>query len=101
MTHDAELDMLRAVVEWCDLRPDPDEIEFRKVPERQFRDMLAKGIKSDKQREFIRGVYARLFDAPTYENAWSAGKVPRGEKLATKVPAVLQEPLPLKPPGRK
>lgn len=112
-TPDAELDMLHAIVRWCDERPDPDEIEYRRIPERAFRDMAerikkygyagsgSKGPLTDKQREWIRGVHARLFDAPTYENTWSAGKVPRGEALATKVPAVLQGPLPLKPPGRR
>ena len=98
--------MLRAIVQWCDERPDPDEIEVRRVPERAFRDLYARYSKrpdllSEKQREWIRGVHARLFDTPTYANAWSAGKVPRGEALATKVPEVLKDPLPLKPPGRR
>lgn len=99
---DAELGMLEAIVRWCDERPDPDEIEFRQVPERQFRDMRAKANAgqplSEKQREWVRGVHARLFDAPTYENAWTAGKVPKGRDVPT--PEVLKK-LPLKPPGRE
>lgn len=97
-----ELDMLRAIVQWCDERPDPDEVEVRRVPEREFRDMRAKAemgrALSEKQREWVRGVHARLFDVTTYENAWSGGKVPKGRDVKT--PEVLKN-LPLKPPGRR
>jgi len=56
---------------------------------------------SDPRLKWIRDVHEKLFEEPQYENAWSAGKIPRGEKLATPVPEVLKRPLPMKPPPRK
>lgn len=94
--------MLDAIVRWCDERPDPDEVEHHKVPEGAMRDMRAKAeagfLLSEKQKEWIRGVHERLFDAPSYENAWSNGKVPKGREVET--PAVLRN-LPKKPPPRR
>jgi hypothetical protein len=54
---------------------------------------------TEKQRLWARGVTERAFDEPTYENVFSAGKIPRGlHEVPT--PAVLQN-LPMKPPGRR
>lgn len=51
---------------------------------------------SEKQRAWVDQVAERY--RPTYENAWSAGKVPRGREVST--PAALQN-LPKRPPPRK
>jgi hypothetical protein len=55
---------------------------------------------TEKQRAWVHGVHERLFDEPQYESAWSAGKVAEGKMLKTPIPAVLQKPLPKKPPKR-
>lgn len=55
---------------------------------------------SERQRAWLKGVADRLELEPEYKNDWSAGKVPRGEALATPIPEVLRRPLPMKPPGR-
>ena len=57
-------------------------------------------ILSDNQRRFARDVLEKTTGEVTYENAWSAGKVPRGRVGRSAVPEVLRKPLPLKPPGR-
>lgn len=54
---------------------------------------------TEKQRLWVHGVHERLFDEPQYENAWSAGKVPRGSYGKTPTPEVLKT-LPKKPPKR-
>lgn len=91
--------MLIEILAWCD--DHPDAAEARKIPERQFRDMVAKGRSfSTDQASWVKVVYEKLFDQPTYLNLVSSGQVPRGEALATPVPKVLQAPLPLKPPTR-
>ena len=91
--------LLRACLEWADEHDDEASEQWRGA----FRDMLSRGFGlSHKQAAWIKGVAEKLGIAdPQYENAWSAGKVPRGEKLATPVPEVLKKPLPLKPPGRR
>jgi hypothetical protein len=52
---------------------------------------------SGKQRGWVRGIYEKVIGIPQYENAWSAGKVPKGRDVPT--PAVLQN-LPKRPPSR-
>jgi hypothetical protein len=49
---------------------------------------------TEKQRAWV----CNVLDEPEYENAWSAGTVPRGREVPT--PAVLQN-LPKKPPPRR
>lgn len=67
-----------------------------------FRDMRRRDRPlSDKQRAWLRSVHERVLGTPNYENAWGAGKVPRGEALATPVPEVLKAPLPKRPPPRR
>ena len=56
---------------------------------------------SERQRMWLKGVADKLELEVEYLNEFSAGKVPRGEALATEVPAVLRAPLPMKPPGRR
>jgi hypothetical protein len=91
--------MLIEILAWCD--DHPEAAEARKIPERQFRDMVAKGRPlSDVQASWVRCIHERLFDVPVYENAFSAGRVPRGEALATPIPEVLKRPLPKRPPVR-
>jgi hypothetical protein len=70
-----------------------------------FRDILGR-IESGRlrnlsasQRLWICDVHEKLFDEPTYQNLFSAGKVPRGLREVP-TPAVLQN-RPLKPPGRR
>lgn len=93
--------MLRQCISWAE----EHEEQAERVPVEAFvdiqRKMSAGRELTDKQILWVRGVHEKVFDAPTYENLWSAGKVPRGEKLATPVPEVLKKPLPLKPPPRK
>ena len=89
--------MLHEILAWCS--SNPDAVEARQVPERQFRDMAKGAYFSDKQASWVKGVYEKLFDVPIYENQWSSGKVPEGKALATPLPDVLKKPLPLRPPG--
>jgi hypothetical protein len=91
---------LEEILTWC--ADHPSEAERRAIPERQFRDMLTRGAPlTAKQISWIQSVHEMIFETPKYENAWSAGTVPRGEALATPTPDVFKQPLPLKPPGRK
>jgi hypothetical protein len=55
---------------------------------------------SPKQRSYAKSITEKVFDEPQYSNDWSEGRVPRGSYNKSPVPAVLQKPLPLKPPGR-
>lgn len=57
-----------------------------------LRDRLGREL-SSKQRAWV----ARALETfqPTYENAWSAGKVPRGAEVLINC-----GPLPMRPPGR-
>lgn len=89
----ADAVMLRECLALCeDL---DEEVRFNA---RAFDEMLARDRPlSDKQRAWVRAVHEKLCGTPHYENAWSAGKVPRGREVPT--PAVLQK-LPLRPPGR-
>jgi hypothetical protein len=64
-------------------------------------DMIDRGRKlTPKQRAFVQAMVNGEHYEPeeTYENAWSAGKVPMGRPVET--PAVLRN-LPLRPPGRR
>lgn len=91
-------EMLVAILKHVDEKyDDPDEAKH--VPYKVFTDMLARGFAlSDKQRQWVKGVHARLFDEPEYENLISSGKAPRGREVPT--PKVLQN-LPMKPPVRR
>ena len=86
--------MLRGLLATC---PDVDEEE--RFNARAFQDMLDRGYAlSDKQRQWVRGVYEKIFDEPQCLNLWSSGRVPRGREVPT--PAVLQN-LPKRPPGAR
>ena len=62
-----------------------------------MRNRAANGVGlSPKQTAWIRGIYDRVFDEPTYENLVSAGKVPAGRPVES--PDVLKN-LPKKPPS--
>ena len=92
--------MIDAILAWCEVNV--DEAEARQIPEGSFRDMLDKGYPlKEKQVSWVKGIYEKLFDVPTYLNEFSAGNVPLGTALRTPVPEVLKGPLPLKPPGRR
>jgi hypothetical protein len=91
--------MIDEILAWC--ADHPDEVEARAIPETAFRDMSRSFSLSEKQVAWVKGIYEKLFDVPTYLNEFSAGRVPLGTKLATPVPEVLKKPLPLKPPGRR
>jgi hypothetical protein len=103
-------EMLRAIVETldrADVADEENEGDDTSKFEAGMRDMLDRHSRgklfrfSPKQEKWIRETYEKVFDEPQYENAFSAGKVPLGEKLRTPVPDVLKKPLPLKPPGRR
>ena len=97
---DEDLSLLRGCLEWAETNEDESE-SWRDA----FNNILAMikhaGGLSSKQRRWVRDVHEKLFDEPHYENAFSAGKVPRGDILKTKTPEVLKKPLPKKPPGRR
>jgi hypothetical protein len=95
--------MLRACVAWATEKEEERDLDENEEKWRgAFQNMLDRWrVLTDKQRVYVKNVFEKLFDAPTYENAFSAGKVPLGTALATPVPAVLQKPLPMRPPGRK
>jgi len=94
--------MLRECLSWAE---DHEEEAEHRMNVDAFTSMLrvvnADRDLTEKQIAWIQGVYEKLFDAPQYENLFSSGKVPRGEKLATPIPEVLLRPLPKKPPGRR
>ncbi len=71
------------------------------VQQKAFTGMLERGRPLTRnQTQWVRGCYERVFGVPTYENLFSAGKVPMGRPVET--PAILRrENLPLKPPPRK
>jgi hypothetical protein len=87
--------MLRAVVQWCDTHH--DEAEKKRLPAREFREMLKRENLTRRQSDWIRDVYDRIFDEPDYQNTWSSGAVAKGRDVPT--PEVLLK-RPLKPPGR-
>ena len=90
----ADLDLLKKVLAYA-REHDGDEA-WREV----FAEWLDKYRPlSERQRACLNGVADKLELEVDYDNAWSAGKVPRGEALATPVPEVLRAPRPLKPPG--
>lgn len=96
-------EMLRALVKHADEAEDEEALRWASA----MRDMFDKYSTrrlfefTPKQVSYIHDVYDKLFDDPQYENAFSAGKIPIGEKLRTPVPEVLLKPLPLRPPGRR
>lgn len=73
-----------------------EEVRFNA---RAFDEMLRRDRPlSEKQRAWVRAVHEKICGTPHYENAWSAGRVPRGRDVPT--PAVLQN-LPMRPPPRR
>ena len=95
--------LLRACLAWA-----TKEEETRDLDENEekwktaFSEMLERWKPlTDKQRQWVKNIHERLNLGVHYENLWSAGKVPRGESMATPVPEVLLRPLPKKPPQRK
>jgi hypothetical protein len=82
-----------------------DANAFQPATRKAFRDMLSKlenGLPelSQRQREWVRGIFDRVFDDPQYENLFSSGNLCLGKPVET--PEVLRrENLPLKPPGRR
>lgn len=95
--------MLRACLAWADEQEKDRDLDENEEKWRgAFHDMIDRWrLLTDRQRQYVKGVFERLFDEPLYENAFSAGKIPLGTALATPVPAVLQKPLPMKPPPRR
>ena len=91
--------LLDQCLRWADEHDDVAEDRFNVEAFERMRRTIARGGRlSPSQESWIEGVYAKLFDEPTYRNEWSAGAIPRGKEVPT--PAVLQN-LPLRPPGRK
>jgi hypothetical protein len=98
MIDDADAALLKACIAWADEAGHEDAAERWR---RAFEDMLKRDRPlSDAQRKWVVGVHEHLGLGVHYTNDWSAGRVPRGEALATPVPEVLRRPLPKKPPGR-
>ena len=94
--------MLRECLSWAEEHEDEAEHRMNLGAFESMRKTVnADRPLSDKQIAWVQSVYEKLFDAPQYENLFSSGKVPLGEKLATPVPEVLLRPLPKKPPGRR
>ena len=91
--------MLDECLQWADEHDDIADEKFNvKVFERMRRDLERPRFElSIKQIGWVEGVYEKLFDIPVYQNAVSAGQVPRGKEVPT--PAVLQY-LPKLPPHR-
>jgi hypothetical protein len=99
MIDDEDARLLRECLAWADEREELDDTQERWCG--AFRDMLGRGRPlTPGQKSYARGVHEHLGLGVHYENAFSAGRVPRGEALATPVPAVLLRPLPKRPPGR-
>ena len=85
-----------------DLTTQLPEERQRKFPDstrKAFRNMLSQSrFLSEKQASWIRAIYERVFDAPTYENLASSGKLVRGREVELLVDVM---PKPKKPPQRK
>lgn len=101
MTRSDDIRMLRAILDEAH-GFDEERAEAFQSTFDAFSDMharLERGGRdlTDRQAAWVRGVYENVTGTPQYENAWSAGKVPRGREVET--PPVLQH-LPLKPPSR-
>jgi hypothetical protein len=94
--------LLRDCLEFYSLREQAQQLDDNEERHRDaFQDMIDRWRHlTPTQRSYVRGVHERLNLGVHYENAWSAGKVPRGKALATPVPEVLLRPLPKRPPGR-
>jgi hypothetical protein len=80
-----------------------DAYRFQPQTRKAFRDMLSKlenGLPelSQRQREWVRGIFDRVFDDPQYENLFSKGNLCIGKPVET--PEVLKH-LPKFPPGRQ
>ena len=56
---------------------------------------------TEKQRAWVERVFEEVTGEPIYRNLVSGGQIPRGKYGATQTPAVLQAPLPKRPPGRR
>jgi hypothetical protein len=98
---DEDEQILRACLAWAD----DEERELTEYEEKwrgAFEQMLERNrALTPAQKQWLRRVHEQVTGTPSYENAWSAGRVPRGEALAMPVPEVLRKPLPMKPPGRR
>lgn len=102
MSRAEDIRMLREVLDAA-VDFDDDRAESFQSTSKAFADMLSRlqdGGRdlTDKQRAWLRGVHENVVGEVHYENAWSAGKVPRGREVET--PEVLKH-LPLRPPTRK
>jgi hypothetical protein len=103
-----DMRMLRALVAKADeldeTESDTDESNYQDKTRNAMRDMLDRmengklDFLNEKQRGYVRGVYEKVFQTPTYENLFSSGKAPRGKEVPT--PAVLLN-LPKRPPPRR
>jgi hypothetical protein len=91
--------MLRELLARHDELEDEREI-LSGVQHKAFTGMLERGRPlTQAQAQWVRGCYERHFGVPTYENLWSAGKVPMGRSVET--PASLRrENLPMRPPKK-
>jgi hypothetical protein len=96
-----DLKMLDACIRWARDHEDEASERWRDAFENMRSRLSVFGSLTAKQRVWVSGIYEKLFDEPTYENAWSAGKISAGSSLKTNVPEVLRRPLPMKPPGRR
>jgi hypothetical protein len=94
---------IRALLAWAAEQEETRELrEDEEHWQKAFKSMLDNWRPlTEPQRSWVEGVAEKVLGEITYENLWSAGKVPRGEHLATPVPEVLLRPLPKKPPGRR
>jgi hypothetical protein len=98
-----DIRLLRACLTWADEHEDDRSESWRDA----FESMLARLLGhpdlflTETQRTWVHDIHEKLFDEPTYENAWSAGKIAEGAALKTPTPEVLKKPLPMKPPARR
>ena len=94
--------LLHEVLAWA--REHDEEAEERHIPVKAFADMALQAGQgralTERQISWIESMHEKLELGVHYTNAWSSGKVPRGEELATPIPEVLLRPLPKRPPGR-
>lgn len=95
--------LLRACLAWAEEQEKDRDLDENEEKWRgAFQDMLDRWrVLTDRQRVYVKGVYEKVIGDPQYLNEFSAGKIPLGTSMATPVPKVLQQPLPMKPPQRK
>lgn len=99
-----DLDALTEILRYAEQHEDDDYqlvTDNTRQAFQRMREELEGGHRSalsDKQRSWVQGVLEKVTGTPTYENAWSAGRVPMGKPVAT--PEVLKR-LPKRPPQRR